>query len=198
MALLSVVLAAAFGAVNVMQHQAMLTTDRFDAQGEAQTITDRITKDLRTAVSPSSTQAAFASADVNDITFTPNLSDPNGPTRLHAYLSVQGGTNVSVFHEDSTRADPGGSSGNFSYSGPPSGYATVNRLDGRYVDTSQSMFAYFNSDDTPIPTPITDVASLRSIDSVQITLRIRIHPGSPSITVQTLVHIRNVDYNPNT
>ena len=114
------------------------------------------------------------------------------------YTSLQAGSNVSVFHEDSTRPDAGGAPGNFAYSGPPIGFPTVNRLDGRYVDTSQPMFAYFRADNTPIPTPITDLAGLRSIDSVQVTLRIRIHPSSPSITVQTLVHMRNVDYNPNT
>src|SRR5690348_14265825 len=77
MTLLSLVTAAGFGTVIEMQHQAMLTTDRFTAEGEAQTITDRITKDLRTAVAPSSTEAAFASASPNDVTFYASLSDPN-------------------------------------------------------------------------------------------------------------------------
>ena len=43
-ALLSVVVAAAFGVVIVMQNQAVKTTDRFTAQSEGQTIADRITK----------------------------------------------------------------------------------------------------------------------------------------------------------
>ena len=58
-----------------------MTTDRFTAEGEAQTIADRITKDLRTAVAPSATDAAFASADTNDVTFYASLADPNGPTQ---------------------------------------------------------------------------------------------------------------------
>ena len=89
--LLSLVVAAAFGVVIVMQNQAVRTTDRFTAEGEAQTIADRITKDLRTAVAPSSTTAAFASADANDVSFYANLADlntGNGPTRLHAYTSL--------------------------------------------------------------------------------------------------------------
>ena len=85
--LLSVVIAAAFGAVIVMQNQAVATQNRFTAEGEAQTIADRITKDLRTAVAPSSTTAAFASADANDVVFYANLVDlatqsgTSGPTR---------------------------------------------------------------------------------------------------------------------
>ncbi len=58
MTLLSFVTAAAFGRGRVMQNQAVATTDRFTAEGEAQTIADRITKDLRTAVAPTSTTGA--------------------------------------------------------------------------------------------------------------------------------------------
>ena len=112
-ALLSLVVAAAFGVVIVMQNQAVTTTDRFTAEGEAQTIADRITKDLRTAVAPSSTTAAFASADANDVDV---LREPRRPPatarrKLHAYSSLQPGTNVYVFHEDSTKPDTGGTPG---------------------------------------------------------------------------------------
>ena len=41
MMLLSVVMAAAFGVLAVMQRGAMTTTNRFTAEGEAQTIADR-------------------------------------------------------------------------------------------------------------------------------------------------------------
>ena len=117
MTLLSVVMAAAFGVVSVMQRGAMTTTNRFTAEGEAQTIADRISKDIRAAVAASATGAAFASADVNDVTFYASLADPNGPTKLHAYLTLLGGTNVYLFHEDSTPPDAGGSPGNYTYSG---------------------------------------------------------------------------------
>lgn len=195
--LLSVVLGAAFGAVNVMSHQAGITTDRFTAESEAQTIADRITKDLRTAVAPSSTTAAFASAYDADVTFYASLSDPNGPTKLHAYISLQAGTNVYVFHEDATKADPGGSPGNYSYTIA----SPVNRIDGRFLDTSdptQHLFTYYDSNGNVLPTPITTTLGLRSIDSVGINLRVRVHPHSPIVVIKTLVHVRNVDYNPNT
>ena len=193
MTLLSVVIAAAFGVVSAMQRGAMLTTNRFTAEGEAQTISDRITKDLRSAVTTSAAGAAFASADQNDVTFYANLADPTGPTRLHAYLTLQPGTNVYLFHEDSTPPDAGGSVGNYTYSGTAS-----SRIDGKYIDTTLPIFSYFDSDNNPIPTPITTVAGLRSIDSVAINLRVRVTPSSPIVVMNTVVHIRNTDYNPNT
>jgi prepilin-type N-terminal cleavage/methylation domain-containing protein len=192
MSLLLVVVAAALGVLNSMQRASMFTTDRFTAEGEAQTIADRITKDLRAAVTASATGAAFASADVNDVTFYANLADPNGPTRLHAYLTLQAGTNVYLFHEDSTSANTGGSPGNYTYTATP-----TTRIDGKYIDTSQPIFSYFDANGNPITTPITTTASLRSIDSVGINIRVRVTPTSPIVVISTVVHIRNVDYNPN-
>jgi Tfp pilus assembly protein PilV len=199
--LLSLVVGAAFSAVAVMQGQAVATSDRFTAQSEAQTIASRITKDLRTAVAPSSTTAAFESASANDVVFYANLSDlsvttpGSGPTRLHAYASLVPGKNVYVFHEDATQPLAGGSPGNYSY-----GASSVNRLDGQYLDTSQPIFSYYTADDpvNPIgPLPITTTAGLRSIDAVGVTLRVRVRPRAPLVVISTRIHIRNVDYNPN-
>ena len=191
--LLLVVLAAAFGVVSRMQRAALLTTNRFTAEGEAQTISDRITKDIRSAVTTSATGAAFASADVNDVSFYANLADPTGPTKLHAYLTLQAGTNVYLFHEDATPPDAGGSTGNYAYSG-----AASTRIDGKYIDTSQPIFSFYDSDNNPIATPITTTAGLRSIDVVGINLRVRVTPTSPIVVMNTTVHVRNTDYNPNT
>jgi hypothetical protein len=191
--LMLVVLTAAFLVVSSMQRGVMLTTDRFTAEGEAQTISDRITKDLRAAVTTSATGAAFAAADVNDVTFYANLADPTGPTKLHAYLTLQGGTNVYLFHEDATPPDAGGSTGNYSYTG-----TTSTRIDGKYLDTTQPIFSFYDSDNNAIATPITTIAALRSIDAVGINLRVRVTPNSPIVVMNSTVHIRNTDYNPNT
>jgi prepilin-type N-terminal cleavage/methylation domain-containing protein len=193
LSILSVVVAAAFGVVSRMQRGSMITTDRFTAEGEAQTISDRITKDLRSGVTTSAVGAAFASADVNDVTFYANLADPTGPTKLHAYLTLQAGTNVYLFHEDATAPDSGGSIGNYSYNNNPN----VSRIDGKYIDTSQPIFSYFDAKDVPIPTPVA-ASDLASIDSVAIKLRVRVTPTSPVVEIDTTVHIRNTDYNPNT
>ena len=192
LSLLSVVVAAAFGVVSSMQRGSMITTARFTAEGEAQTISDRITKDLRSAVTTSAVGTAFASANVNDVTFYANLADPTGPTKLHAYLTLQAGTNVYLFHEDATAPDPNGSIGNYSYS-----TAAVSRIDGKYIDTTQPIFSYFDAKDVPIPTPVA-ASDLASIDSVAIKLRVRVTPTSPVVEIDATVHIRNTDYNPNT
>jgi type II secretory pathway pseudopilin PulG len=192
MMIFMVVLAAALGVVSSMQSETVLTTNRFTAEGEAQTIADRITKDLRTAVATSATGAAFVSADVNNVTFYANLADPLGPDELHAYLTLQPGTNVYLFHEDSLPPNAGGSVGNYTYTGTPS-----SRIDGKYIDTTQPLFSYFDADGNAIPTPITTTAGLRSIDSVALNLRVRVTPRSPIVVINTIVHIRNTDYNPN-
>lgn len=191
MMLLSVVIAAAFGVVSVMQRGAVTTTNRFTAEGEAQTIADRISKDIRAAVATSVTGAAFASADVNDVTFYASLADPLGPTKLHAYVTQLGTTNVYLFHEDSTAPNAGGSPGNYTY---PAGATT--RIDGKYLDTTQPIFSYFDSDGTAIATPITTTANLRSINSVGINVRVRVTPKAPIVVITTTVHVRNTDYNP--
>ncbi len=191
MSLLSLVVASAFGVVSVMQRAAVTTTDRFTAEGEAQTIATRISKDIRAAVAASSTGAAFASADANDVTFYANLSDPLGPTKLRAFLTQLAGTNVWLFHEDATQPNAGGSPGNYTYTA-----AAKTRIDGKYLDTSQPIFTYFDADGNQLATPITTTAVLRSIDAVGINIRVRVTPKAPIVVINTLVHVRNVDYNP--
>ena len=129
------------------------------------------------------------------MTFYASLADPNGPTRLHAYTALFPGTNVYVFHEDSTKPDAGGSLGNYTYNSN----APVSRLDGRYLDTSQPMFTYYDRNQNVLDpaTTLTTLTGLRSIDSVGINLRVRVNVHSPTVVVSTLVHIRSVDYNPN-
>ena len=194
-ALLSVVVASAFGAVIVMQNQAVKTTDRFTAESEAQTMADRLTRDLRTAVAPTSTTAAFASGDARDVVFYASLADlntGNGPTRIHVYTSLVPSTTVYVLHEDATQ--PTGTLGNYTYTNPP-----VTRLDGEYIDTSQPIFTYWRADGTQIlPLPLTSSIDLRSIDAVGVTLRVRVRPTAPTVVISTRIHIRNVDYNPGT
>jgi hypothetical protein len=128
------------------------------------------------------------------VTFYASLSDPNGPTKLHAYVSLLSG-NVYVFHEDATAPDPGGSPGNYAYTQ----FAPVSRIDGRYIDTSQPMFTYYDKNGNVLDpaTTLTTLAGLRSIDQVAINLRVRVRPSAPSVVISTLVHIRSVDYNPN-
>ncbi len=199
MSLLSLVTAAAFGVVNVMSNQAAKTTDRFSAEAEGQTIADRITKDLRTAVAPTTLTAAFASANSNDLVFYASLTDlerarqrarsrctPTCRRSARPVVRLPRG-------RDATRRPVG--TGNYTYT-----TAAINRIDGKYLDTSQPIFTYYTASDpvNAIPVPITTLTGLRSIDSVGITLRVRVHPNSPVVVISTRIHVRNVDYNPNT
>jgi hypothetical protein len=199
MSLLSLVVAAAFTSVSVMQNQTRITTNRYTATSEAQTIAARISKDLRAAVKTSPAGAPFVSADGNDVVFYADLGAPSGPTKVHAYLTTLPSTTVKVFHEDIQQADTGGVPDNYTYLNNP----VINRINGKYIDDSQPMFQYFTADEaakpngTPIPTPITTTLALKSIEVVQISIRVRVTPTSPTVVIQSRVHIRNVDYNPN-
>jgi hypothetical protein len=206
-ALLSLVVVAAFGAVASMQKNASSTTNRFAATSEAQTMADRLTKDLRAAVTTSVGGAPFTLADANELEFFanlgkvyPSLGNQPGPTKLHAYLTNLGGTNVKLLHEDAT-APTGGTVGNYTF-----GSTATSRIDGKYLDVSVPMFTYYEYDSVdptklkkidPALLPITDVPTLQSIVAVGITVRVRVTPNAPIAQIDTLVHVRNVDYNPN-
>jgi hypothetical protein len=194
--LLAIVLPVAYGSVNAMQRQVVFTSDRFQALSEAQIITDRITKDLRTGVSPANGQAPFLKATPNEVQFYASLTDPNGPTLLHAYVSpIFAGSTVNAFHEDSLKVD--------SAATPYQWTGTVrSRLDGEYVDTTTpTIFTYFDINGVQlvfVGSPLALAAGdLSNVDSIGITLTTRIRPTSPATTITTLVHVRNVDYNPN-
>jgi type II secretory pathway pseudopilin PulG len=189
-ALLGIVIPALLTAVTSAQRSESRTTKRFISTGEAQTILDRVAKDLRTATAITSTGAAFLSADVKDVTFYANLSDPNGPTKLHAFIVPVAGTSVADFHEDANFADAN-SAPNYTYNS-----VTKVRIDGRYVTTAANIFTYYDRNGTQLTTPITTLAALRSIDVVGVTLTTQVTPTAPKTTVVTRIHVRNVDYNP--
>ncbi len=194
--LMGVVLPLAYGSVSAMQRQVEITSNRFRALAEAQVIADRITKDLRTGVSPANGKAPFLKATNNEVKFYASLADPNGPTMLDAYVSpIFAGSTINAFHEDSLKVTAG--SNPFAWTGTPQ-----TRLDGQYVDTTvPTIFTYFDINGVQLAfvgsPPALALADLSNIDSVGITLTTRIYPNAPATTITTLVHIRNVDYNPN-
>ncbi len=98
-----------------------------------------------------------------------------------------------VFHEDSTKANVGGSPGNYAYTT----FATVSRLDGRYLDTSQPIFTYFDADNSPLATPITTTPASGASTRWGSTSVSACGRTSPVVVISTLIHVRNVDYNPN-
>jgi prepilin-type N-terminal cleavage/methylation domain-containing protein len=190
MSLLAVVLPTAFTAVSSMQKSEATTTDRFAALSEAQIIANRITKDLRAAVSPNPTGSAFILADAREVTFYASLAHPAGPIRLHAYVANLPGTSVAAFHEDQLPADTG-SAPNYTYAG-----TEEPRINGKYVDTTSAIFSYYDKKGVVLATPVTTLSALRSIETIKIKLTTRVTPTAPATTIETSVLIRNVDYNP--
>ena len=164
-----------------MQQPAQATTNRFTAEGEAQTIADRITKDIRAAVTASSTgPRSPRRRERRD--FYANLADPNGPTKLHALpdpasrherLPVPRGRDGSP-----TRA---GAPGNYTYAGTAS-----TRIDGQYLDTTQPIFSYFDARRlNPIPTPITRSRPCAASTSSASTSGPGASPTAPIVVIQT-------------
>ena len=196
MMLLSVVVAAAFGVVVVDAARSRCSRpNRFTAEGEAQTIADRITKDLRTAVTTSATGAAFASADVNDVTFYANLADPNGPDQAarvphapagHERLPVPRGRDAARCRRQPRQLHV-------------HRHAASTRIDGKYLDTSQPIFSYYDAQrERRSPTPITTAPTCAASTASASTSASACTPTAPIVVINTLVHVRNVDYNPNT
>ena len=99
---------------------------------------------------------------MNDVTFYANLADPERPDEAARVPHAAGRhERVPVPRGRDRRPTPAGAPGNYTYSGAPS-----TRIDGKYLDTTQPIFSYFDADGNPIPTPITTTAGLRSIDIV--------------------------------
>ena len=192
--LLGVVLPTGYSAVASMQRQESMTTSRFAALGQAQVIMDRVGKDLRSAVAVTSgtgaaaVTAAFTAASAADISFYANLNK-NGPVLLHAYVNTPVG-GVANFHEDILAPDTPCTPPACSYTGVPS-----SRIDGQYVSTTAPIYVFYTNTGAVITAPVA-AAQLASIDSVGITITAQVYPKSPSTTLTTLIHIRNVDYNP--
>ena len=188
-ALLGIVLPVAFTAVSSMQKTEAHTTDRFTAQSDAQIMASRLSKDIRAAAAPSATGSAFTVATTQDIVFHASLADPNGPTRLHAYIAQVPGTSVAALFEDQTAPDASSVAPNYTYSG-----TATTRINGRYLDAAAPIFSFYRANGTLIPAPVTNSADLRAIASVGISLTTRVTPTSPSTTITTRVHVRNVEY----
>ncbi|MGH9103283.1 MAG: PulJ/GspJ family protein [Acidimicrobiales bacterium] len=185
MSMLGVIMGAAYTSVMSFQHQEVVTTQAFSAESEAQLIMDELTKDLRTAVPLSPTSSPFVTTAPDQVTFYANLGDPNGPTELDVYLVPQGG-GASIIHEDATYADAG-SAPSWTYTGKPKV-----RIVGQYVDDTAAIFTYYDSAGSVLTAPING----RDVESVGVLLTTRVTRGGPPTTLQTTIHLRNVDYNP--
>jgi prepilin-type N-terminal cleavage/methylation domain-containing protein len=174
------------------------TLNRFYATSQAQNIIDRLGRDLRTAVTPtdvSGVTTPFVQASPTEITFYANLGGTT-PTELRAYIAPTTAGSPSCpcdFHEDEFL-----------------GGAWQTRIDGSYV-TSQSpiasttVFTFFappnSANLSPVQISISqsgteDQSILNQIGLVGINLLTQIKPSSPLTTINTLIELRNVAFDP--
>ncbi len=167
------------------------TLNRFYATSSAQNIIDQLSKDIRTAVTPSGISGQitpFVSASPTSLTFYANLGG-SAPTEIHAYASPIPG-NVGCpcqFHEDVYQ-----------------GGSWVPRIDGGYV-VGLNVFSYFSAPTPSQPQPTllsisslgtTSQTTLSQIAEIGLNVSTSINPNSPLATVNSLIEIRNVAFSP--
>jgi prepilin-type N-terminal cleavage/methylation domain-containing protein len=190
MGLLSLVLAAAAGALASYQRTAASSDIRLQNLAEAQTIMDVVSRDIRTATRPAQQPNAspFLLAAANEVRFYANLELATGPKLVRLYVNTSTGQ---VIEE---AVEPAGASP-YTYTGTPKV-----RIVGRHFANaaSQPLLTYLDEDGTVLgPAPLTADQRLQ-IDSVRIDLSIR-KSNNLSVkptTVRTTVRLPNVDYSP--
>ncbi|MGC8466351.1 MAG: PulJ/GspJ family protein [Acidimicrobiales bacterium] len=174
------------------------TLNRFYATSQAQNIIDRLGRDLRTAVTPTNVSGVttpFVQVSPTEITFYANLGGA-APTELRAYITATtpGSPDCPCdFHEDEF-----------------SGGSWQTRIDGSYV-TSQNpiatttVFTFFapptSTNLSPAQISISqsgtsDQSVLNQIGLIGINLLTQIKPTSPLTTINTLIELRNVAFDP--
>ncbi len=167
------------------------TLNRFYATSSAQNIIDQLSKDIRTAVTPTGIAGQttpFVSASPTSLTFYANLGGVS-PTEIHAYASpIPGNTTCPCqFHEDVYQ-----------------GGTWIPRVDGGYV-VGLAVFSYFGAPTPSQPQPTiisiaatgtTNQTTLSQIAEIGLNVSTSINPNSPLTTVDSLIEIRNVAFNP--
>lgn len=158
---------------------------RFSNTGEAQTIMDRLTSELRSATyctCGGSQQTPIASGDGDDITFYASLGGSTGPTKIQFQLS---GTSLT---ETDTPAS-GGAAPTWSFTGP----ATTSILNPTIGNSSSSpLFTYYTSAGGTLTTPLSSAQTV-AVESIGVNLVV----GNGSASTATLhdqVHLSNVDF----
>jgi prepilin-type N-terminal cleavage/methylation domain-containing protein len=169
--------------------QQVSTNNRFNNTGEAQTVMDRLSSELRAAVycACGSTPAApIASAGANSITFYAALGGSTGPTEIQFQLSG------SQLTETDTPANTGGTSPSWTFTGSP----TVSILSPSIGNSSSTpLFTYYNQADQALSSPLTTTAQTVAVESVCVNLVVE--SGSSSSAAATLdncIHLVNVDF----
>ena len=196
MGLLSLVLAAAAGALASYQRTAASSDIRLENLAEAQTIMDVVSRDIRTATRPAQqpSESPFLLAAPNEVKFYANLELATGPKQVRLYVNT---TTGQVIEE---AVEPAGASP-YTYTGTPK----VRIVGRHFANGTEPLLTYLDKDGNALgsatwtSTSASLTASERlSIDSVRINLSIRKsnNLAVDPTTVRTTVRLPNVDYSP--
>jgi type II secretory pathway pseudopilin PulG len=193
-ALLSVVLAGAFGAMNTFTSTTKGADLRLENLTEARFIMDTLSKDIRTATRPASdpyTGSPFTVAGPRSLSFYANLRTTTGPKLVTVDVDPGGVLRERV-------VEPAGTHPDFTYGTEP-----AVRLVGSYVlDDGIPLFRYTDAAGEEVagslPGGMLGEAERKAVTSVHVTLRVR-KTSELSVaptTVQTTVRLPNVTYDP--
>jgi prepilin-type N-terminal cleavage/methylation domain-containing protein len=200
MTILGFVLAGVYQGLNNLTSTATEAEERIVNLDEARILMATVTKDLRTATRLESTASPFVYADQRKIIFHANINTNTGPNLVTVFVD---GTNQFV---EQTVTPNSGSCPSCTYTG-----TGTTRVVGRWIanPTSQPIFRFFDGTNVEVAAPLSDpleagdpteLAVLRTIESVEVNLSIRRTQtiGSKGTTIINRVRLPNVDYNPPT
>jgi type II secretory pathway pseudopilin PulG len=194
LAVMSVVMAVVYQGVDSLTGAVTGTERRLTNLGEARTLMDTASKDLRTAVRLQGGTSAFVLAKDTEVTFYANLL-PNptvlAPRQIHIYVDSNSELVEEVKAPDASSVAP-----NYTYV-DPNNHPTV-RFVGRYIanDAAHPVFSYLDTNGNLLtPTPLS-AQNLLAINSVRITLMIRktAYAGTDFTTLENTVRLPNMDY----
>jgi hypothetical protein len=194
LAVMSVVMVTIYQGVDSLSGAVVGTEARLTNLGEARTLMDTSSKDLRTAVRLQAGTAAFTLAKDTEVVFYANmLPDPSvlPPRQIHIYVDSK-----NQLIEEVKAPDTGSVAPNYTYISPTNKAAV--RFVGRYIanDAAHPIFVYRDANGVNLgPTPLS-ASNLLAIHSVQITLMIRKSPyrGVDFTTLENTVRLPNLDF----
>jgi prepilin-type N-terminal cleavage/methylation domain-containing protein len=165
MSVLALVLTLVYGAFKQLGGSVEGATDRIVNLDEARLLMDTMTKDLRTAVNPSSGIPAFATADDRSVIFYGNLNSTQ-PRKIEILVDAN-----NKLVERVTLPSGSAPFTAASFSGP-----AIVRVVGSFVSGTAPIFRYVKTDGTEwneSQTPLTATSDLESIGAVEVTIAIQ-------------------------
>jgi prepilin-type N-terminal cleavage/methylation domain-containing protein len=195
--LLAMISATTIGA----QKELTGTSSRLDQLQQSKVAMESMTKIIRTSVLPSQlngtcttcTTAAFLAGDVRSVQFYANInndSNVTGPSQV-SYIVGADGTLTESIHGPNPHV---ASDYNYQYTCTKGtvGCVVISRVLARHLDTTQALFTYYDASGALIVPPLTG-GELAQVDSIDVTLKIKVSKTVPAVTLTERVTLPNAD-----